>query len=274
MKDPRTVPFQGERGAYSEQAVMQYFHGKVDLLPLKTMGEVFQAVEKDRSKYGVVPIENSVEGSVNETYDLLLGSSLKVVSEINLRIVHCLVGHEGSSISSVKEVYSHPQALGQCRKFITSHGFTPIPVYDTAGAVKMIKERGIMEGAAIASERAARIYSMKVLEKGIEDSRNNYTRFLVLSKGEAERTGRDKTSIIFSTKHLPGALYRAVGVFARRRLNLTMIVSRPTKTKAWEYNFYVDFEGHVNDELVKDALDALEGKTRFIKVLGSYPRAP
>ncbi|MCS7135840.1 MAG: prephenate dehydratase [Nitrososphaerota archaeon] len=267
-----TVAFQGELGAYSHIAALKFF-GCINALPQKTIADVFEAVEASRAKYGVVPFENSLEGSVNETYDMFLETDLKVVGEVKLRIVHCLIAGVDTAISDIKRVYSHPQALAQCRSYIRAMGWETIPYYDTAGSVKMLKELNIRDAAAIASELAAEIYGMKVLRKGIEDFTENYTRFLVIGKEQAPRTGKDKTSIIFTTKHVPGALYMALEDFARRNINLTMLVSRPRKSTPWEYNFYVDFEGHVSDEPVRCCLEALKGKTTFLKILGSYPAA-
>ena len=266
------VAFQGESGAYSEMAALQHFGSNIELIPHKTLSDVFEAVESKKADYAIVPIENSIEGSVNETYDLLLNTRLMVSNEVYLRVVHCLIGYSNSSIEMIQVVYSHPQALGQCRGFIKSHWFEPIPFYDTAGSVKMLKAIRIDNAAAIASERAAEIYGMKILAKSIEDSKNNYTRFLVLRDKDSEPTGNDKTLIIFTTKHMPGALHKVIEEFASRDINLTMIMSRPTKEKPWEYNFYVDFEGHRSEQKVKECLERLRDKTTFLKVLGSYPK--
>lgn len=267
------VSFQGERGAYSEEAVLNFFGNMVEVKPLMDLDEVFESVESGETEYGVVPVENSLEGSVNQTYDLLLSSSLKVCGEIILKIVHCLIVHPQAEIVSIKKVYSHPQALAQCRHFIRKSGYIPVPYFDTAGSVKMIKEENVRDAAAIASKRAAEIYQMKVIAEGIEDRKNNYTRFFVLSKQDSPPTGEDKTSIIFSVKHAPGTLYHALEEFALRGINLTKIESRPTKLKPWEYNFYLDFEGHISEERCKKAIEKLMEKSTFLKILGSYPRA-
>ncbi len=266
------VAFQGESGAYSEMAALQHFGSSIELAPHKTLSDVFEALESKRVDYAIVPIENSIEGSVNETYDLLLKTKLMVCNEVYLRIVHCLIGYSDSKMENVQVVYSHPQALGQCRNFIKSHGFEPIPFYDTAGSVRMLKEVRIDNAAAVAGERAAEIYGMEILAKGIEDSKNNYTRFLVLGDEDSEPTGNDKTLVIFTTKHMPGALHKVIEEFASRDINLTMIMSRPTKEKPWEYNFYVDFEGHRSQQKIKECLEHLQDKTIFLKVLGSYPK--
>ncbi len=267
------VAFQGEKGAYSESAVYAFFGQSVGVKPCRDLSSVFDSVEKGETEFGVVPIENSIEGSVNQTYDLFLTHDLKVCGETILKIAHCLISNTKTSLDSIKVVYSHPQALAQCRNFLEHLGCDLVPTYDTAGSVKMIKEKKLKNAGAVASERAAELYGMKIIAKEIADNPANYTRFFVLSKSDSQITGRDKTSIIFSTKHVPGFLYDALGEFAKRNINLTKIESRPTKQQPWEYNFYLDFEGHRNEERCSEALKALEKRTIFMKVLGSYPKA-
>lgn len=270
---PITVAFQGERGAYSEVAVHKLFGKDAEAKPYRILPEVFNALEKHQVDYAVVPIENSTEGSVTETYDLLLKSNLKVCKELNLRVVHCLISLPSVPMDEVKAVYSHPQALAQCRAYLQNHGFRTLSTYDTAGSVRLLKEQNLRDAAAIASEYAAEVYSMRILEKGIEDNKNNYTRFFLLSEKDAEPTGDDKTSIIFSAPHVPGSLYSVLKEFADRKINLTKIESRPTRQKAWEYYFYLDFEGHRTDKVCQDVLEIVSGKCQFVKVLGSYPKA-
>ena len=267
------VAFQGEIGAYSESAVYSFFGSSAEVKPCKNLSDVFESVKKGETPYGVVPIENSIEGSVNQTYDLFLEYDLKVRGEIVLKIVHCLIAHPGTQLNSIRTVYSHPQALAQCRKFLEKLGCRLISTFDTAGSVKMIKEEGLKDAGAIASERAAEIYGMKVLAKEIGDTPNNYTRFFVLSKQDSPPSGEDKTSIIFSVKSIPGALYHILEEFAVRDINLTKIESRPTKRTPWEYNFYLDFEGHRNEEKCQEALESIKDKTLFVKILGSYKAA-
>jgi chorismate mutase/prephenate dehydratase len=267
------VAFQGERGAYSESAVYTFFGATADVKPCRDLAEVFESVDRQEAQFGVVPVENSLEGSVNQTYDLFLIYNLKVCGEIIIRISHCLIANPNTSLAAVKTVYSHPQALAQCRSFLERLGRELVPTYDTAGSVKMLKEKGLKEAAAVASEKAAEIYGMKILAREIEDNPENYTRFFVLSKEDSPITGRDKTSIIFAASHTPGSLYHALGEFAKRKINLTRIESRPTKQKPWEYNFYLDFEGHRGEGHCAEALKALEKSALFIKILGSYPRA-
>jgi len=267
------VAFQGERGAYSESAVYTFFGDQAEVKPCRDLTEVFESVDKQEVLVGVVPVENSLEGSVNQTYDLFLTHILKVSGEIIIRISHCLIANPSTSLEAVKTVYSHPQALAQCRSFLERLGNELIPTYDTAGSVKMLKEKGLKDAAAIASEKAAEIYGMKILARDMEDTPTNYTRFFVISKEDSPITGNDKTSIIFAAKHTPGALYHALGEFEKRNINLTKIESRPTRQKPWEYNFYLDFEGHRTEENCAEALKALEKRAAFLKILGSYPRA-
>jgi chorismate mutase/prephenate dehydratase len=272
-KERVKVAFQGERGAYSESAVYTFFGDKAEVKPCRGLTEVFESVDKQEVPVGVVPVENSLEGSVNQTYDLFLTHNLKVSGEVIIRISHCLIANPRTSLEAVKTVYSHPQALAQCRSFLERLGSDLIPTYDTAGSVKMLKEKGLKDAAAIASEKAAEIYGMKILAREIEDTPTNYTRFFVISKNDSPITGKDKTSIIFAATHTPGALYYALGEFAKRDINLAKIESRPTRQKPWEYNFYLDFEGHRTEENCTTALKALEKYATFMKILGSYPRA-
>lgn len=267
------VAFQGEIGAYSESAVYAYFGPSVEVRPCRELSDVFEMVEKGETEFGIVPIENSIEGSVNQTYDLFLTHDLKVCGEVIIRIVHCLIANPGRKLNEIKTVYSHPQALAQCRRFLEKLKFRVIPTFDTAGSVKIIKDEKLMDAGAIAGERAAKIYGMSVLAKDIGDSPNNYTRFFVLSNDDSPCSGRDKTSIIFSIKSFPGSLYSVLGEFAVRSINLTKIESRPTKQTPWEYNFYLDFEGHRNEKNCREALEAIRFKTNFVKILGSYRAA-
>ena len=273
------VAFQGERGAYGEMATLQYFP-KVKLLPLKSFQDVFDAAETGKVEYIVVPLENSIEGSINEIYDLLLQTKMNVVGEIYQRVRHCLIANRGTKM--IRYVHSHPQALAQCRAYLQNKGLKPMPTYDTAGAAKMIKENKMVDSAAIASKRAAELYDMEILDEGIEDRKNNYTRFFVLSPKKKKSRKSDphdiggynhKTSIIFSVRHVPGALFGILGEFAIRKINLTKIESRPTKETPWEYNFYVDFEGHLQNKAVHEALLSIKSKTSYIKILGSYKKA-
>ncbi len=211
------VAFQGERGAFSESAVYTFFGASVDVKPCRDLTEVFESVDKQETQFGVVPVENSLEGSINQTYDLFLTHDLKVCGEIILRVSHCLIANPETSLEAVKTVYSHPQALAQCRNFLERLGRELVPTYDTAGSVKMLKEKGLKDAAAVASERAAEIYGMKILAREIEDNPANYTRFFVLSKEDSPKTGKDKTSIIFGAcSHARLALSRSEGICETR----------------------------------------------------------
>ena len=265
--------FQGELGAYSEMAVYNFFGQNIEVKPCKSFDDVFENVKIGKVNYGVVPIENSIEGSVNRTYDLFLEYDLKVCGEIIIRVSHCLIAHKNSKLEQIKTVFSHPQALAQCRKFLEKHNLKAISTFDTAGSVKMIKEEKMMDSAAIASERAAQIYGMTILEREIEDAKNNSTRFFVLDKQDSPYSGEDKTSIIFAAKSIPGALHKVLKEFADRNINLTKIESRPTKQTPWEYHFYLDFEGHRTETKCQEALKNIKDKTLFIKILGSYKAA-
>jgi chorismate mutase/prephenate dehydratase len=267
------VAFQGEAGAYSQQAAHIYFGPSASTLPQGDLAEVFAAVRANEADYGIVPVENSLEGSISQTYDLLRESDLKIAGEIEVRVTHCLIANLGVGIDDIKKVHSHPQALGQCRSFIQHMGWEIIPTFDTAGSVKMIKEKKLTDGAAIASAEAADIYGMNILSHALEDDPRNFTRFFVLAREDVLPTGNDKTSLVFSVKHQPGALHSFLEGLAGQGLNLTKIESRPTRQMPWEYNFYLDFEGHRQDEQVKTALAALAPFATFIKVLGSYPKA-
>ncbi|UCE97400.1 MAG: prephenate dehydratase [Dehalococcoidia bacterium] len=267
------VAFQGEIGAYSEEAAANFFGAGIQVKPFESFEKVFKSVERDESQFGIIPIENSIEGSISKSYDLLLDSTLKVCGEIELPVSHCLIANRGVTLSSIKRIYSHPQALGQSQAFIKHLNCELIPTYDTAGSVKFIKEKKITDGAAIASPRAAEIYCMNIITCGIEDNPNNFTRFFVLSKDDAPPSGHDKTSVVFAVKHKPGALFEFLKQLAINKINMTKLESRPTRQKPWDYNFYLDFDGHRLDSAVKETLIQLEDYVIFMKVLGSYPKA-
>jgi len=269
----KEVAFQGEVGAYSEGAALQFFGTSITTTPCERLDDVFEAVEQGNVEFGIVPVENSLEGSISLSYDLLLESSLKVCGETGFRVAHCLIANPKTRLDLIEKVYSHPNALAQCKTFLKHLEAELIPTYDTAGSVKMIKEKGITDGAAIASARAAEIYDMKIISSEIEDNPNNFTRFFILSKEDSQPSGNDKTSVVFSVKHKPKALYDFLQVFASRNINLTKIESRPTRRKPWEYNFYLDFEGHRESKAAREALNDLERSSLFLKILGSYPKA-
>ena len=269
-----TVAFQGEIGAYSEDAALSFFGAtSIHARPCESFEEVFKAVEVGEVPFGVVPVENSLEGSINRVYDLMLESPLMVCGEVNLRISHCLIAPAGVGLDGIRRVYSHPQALAQCRTFLSHLNCELMPAVDTAGSAGMIKDSGFSDSAAIASGRTAEIYDMKIIAREIEDNPNNFTRFFMLAREDATPTGDDKTSIVFSVKHKAGALYESLKGFASKNISLTKLESRPTRQKPWEYNFYLDFVGHRRDKEAQEALKHLEESAIFVKVLGSYQKA-
>ncbi len=274
FSDSFRVAYLGPRGTFCEEAARKYSSRLAAvLIPLPDIAEVFQSVSNGEADLGIVPLENSIEGSVGLTLDLLLESDLRICGEIDLRISHNLIVKPGMRMGDIRILASHPQALAQCRRFISSKlpKVEKIETSSTSRAVELV--RGMEGAAAIGTELAAELNGMEILERGIEDDKNNFTRFLAISKADSPATGSDKTSIIFSVENKPGALYGALGEFAKRDINLTKIESRPAKRKPWEYIFYVDFEGHREDEKCKEALVCLKRKASFLKILGSYPAA-
>jgi prephenate dehydratase len=265
------VAFQGEAGAYSEEAGFGYFEAP-EMIPQESFEAVFATVASGACESGLIPIENSLAGSIHQNYDLLLRHELHIVGEYFLRVRHCLIGFPGVALTEIQRVISHPQALGQCARTLRELGVKTEPVYDTAGSVKMLKAGGERTIAAIASKRAAEIYDMQILQEGIEDNPENYTRFLEIAPELVTPAGEAKTSIVFTLKNQPGALFKALSVFALRDIDLTKIESRPLAGKPWEYLFYIDFIGTMGDEPVKRALDHLGEYALMLRVLGSYPR--
>ena len=271
-KNIPVVGFQGEIGAYSEKAINLYF-SKANSKAHKTFSDLFDALENEQIELAILPIENSIEGSVTESYELLLKSKVTVVGEINVKIEHCLISHHDTSKDDIDVIYSHTQALGQCKAYLKNSGCDAVTTYDTAGSVKMIKEKNMKRAAAIASKDTAKLYNMSVIEENIQDHEDNFTRFFCLSKIPTKSTGNDKTSIVFSAGDVAGSLYKALKEFADGDINLTKLESRLTRKKAWEYNFYLDFEGHIDDENCKKAIQELVNLGSSVKILGSYPRS-
>ena len=265
------IAFQGEHGAYSEQAVFDYF-GEVESLPCESFDAVFETVNNGRSDAALIPVENSLAGSIHQNYDLLLRNDLHIAGEYLLRVRHCLIALPGVQKAHIKKAISHPQALGQCADYLRKRGIQAESVYDTAGSVKMLKESGARDTAGIASHRAAELYGMQILEEGIEDNAENYTRFLAIQKEAVVPAGEAKTSIVFTLKNQPGSLFKAMSVFALRDIDLTKIESRPLQGKPWEYLFYIDFIGSTSEETSKRALDHLGEYALTLRVLGSYAR--
>jgi arogenate/prephenate dehydratase len=270
---PSSVAFQGAHYAFSEIAAKKMFGRAILCIPCKSFEDVFAMVEKGRASHGIIPIENSLTGSIHRNYDLLLEHNLKINGEFLLRIEQHLIANPGTEIKNISVIYSHPQALEQCRRFLsTLKDVEAVASYDTAGSVKMIKEKKLLNAAAIASKIAARDYKMRILLTEIEDIPENFTRFLVLATSDYQGTADpNKTSIVFSVKNIPGALFKSLSVFALRDIDLLKIESRPLRGRPWEYFFYLDFAGHKDEEKSQNAIRHLQEITTFLKVLGSYP---
>ncbi len=267
------IAFQGVAGAYSEEAIRQFFGQDVETYPCHTLRDLFIAVEEKSADFGMLPVENAVAGSVVQSYELLMEHDLRVWAEVIYRVRHMLMAIPGAKMSDLKRVVSHPQALAQCERYLRRHGLEPIPAFDTAGSARELAANPDPETGAIASALAAELYGLEILDRDIEDMSFNYTRFFVLSLQDPPRAQRCKTSLIFTTRHQPGALYESLGEFANRNINLTKIESRPRRNRPWQYLFYLDFEGHWQDPECEAALIGLLRRSSFVKLLGSYPAA-
>ncbi|GFO55973.1 prephenate dehydratase [Geomonas sp. Red276] len=272
LEQPMRVAFLGPNATFSHLAAMQQFGLSAQLSPERSIPAVFEAVSKGEAYYGVVPVENTTEGMISHTLDMFMESELKINAEVLLEVSHFLLSRTGR-FEDIKKVYSHPQPLAQCRKWLADN-LPNVPLVDVASttlAAQIVTED--YTAAAIASEYAASIYNLKVVKARIEDQVNNFTRFLVVGKKMADKSGDDKTSLMFSVRDEPGILHRMLEPFAKRDINLSKIESRPLKRKAWEYIFYLDLSGHISDPEVAQAVQELSVCCQFVKVLGSYPRA-
>ncbi len=272
LQRPVSAAYFGPEATFTHLAALKYFGQATSLLPAVSIRDVFSAVERGPADFGVVPVENSTEGVVNHTLDLLYTTDLKLCGEVYLEIVHNLVS-AATRQEDIERIHSHPQVLAQCREWLARR-LPNVPLFESrssADAARQAKEDP--RAGAITSLLAAQLYGLNVLEERIEDNPRNYTRFAVLGRGECARTGSDKTSLLFCTEDVPGALFAALAPFARRGINLTKLESRPMKAQAWRYIFFVDLVGHVQDKAVAETLEELSGCCRFVKLLGSYPKA-
>ncbi len=269
LQKPLIIAYLGPQASFTHEAAQKRFGSSANYLDCQNISDVFSSVEKGKADYGVVPVENSIEGAVTYTLDLLIDTDLKICSQILLEISHNLLAAQDGQ--EIKRVYSHPIVFGQCRLWLEANmpGVELRPVPSTAYAARLVKKE--KHSAAIASHLAARAYGLKVIAESIEDFSHNFTRFLVIGKEIPERTGKDKTSLVFSVKDEVGALHHMLLPFKRNKINLTKIESRPSKKKVWDYYFFVDLEGHIKDKPVKQAIEDLEKRCRYLKVLGSYP---
>jgi chorismate mutase/prephenate dehydratase len=272
IQSPLSVAFLGPEATFSHLAALKKFGGSTRFGPLLSIHEVFAEVEKGNYDYGVVPIENSTEGVVNDTLDHFVETSLKICGETFLEVSHDLVSKSGQA-QDIEVIYSHPQAYGQCRRWLAAH-LPEIPIIEVASTgVAAQKAAKNANAAAIASATAASLYDLRVVERRIEDHPGNVTHFFVIGPESPGRTGRDKTSIIFAVDNIPGALYKTLQPIANRGINMTRIVSRPAKTEAWRYLFFVDIDGHQEDQQVRAALTEIEALSAHFQLLGSFPQA-
>src|SRR6266478_5653665 len=273
IQQPINIAFQGERGAFSDEAVRAYFGQQAEPLPYRSFADVFRAVAAGEVDYGLVPVENSQAGSINDVYDLLRQHDLFVIGEISHPVNHCLLCLPGQELSDIKRVISHPQALAQCDAYLRELKVEIVATYDTAGSAKMLREENLKGVGAIAGEGAAELYELEILARNIQTIKDNYTRFIALGREPALRCeGQAKTMLVMTTAHQPGSLHRCLGVLAAKNINLLKLESRPSRQAVWEYVFYLDFEGHRDDPTVRSALAELAGYTTFCKVLGSFAR--
>ncbi len=268
------VAYQGIKGAYSEAAIFRHFGKNAGAAGYGSFEEVFEAVTKGKADFGLVPVENTIAGSVAINYNLLLKEDVFVIAEVFLRISHNLLSHKGNKLENIKKAYSHQHALEQCRDFLIKHKIRSIPKYDTASSAKMVAESGKDGESAIASELCAEIYGLSILKKGIEKNKNNLTKFFVfVKKGKVPKNlKKEKTSIAFKAKHYPGSLVNCLQRLSKNNINMTKLESRPIPEDPFEYVFFVEFEGGLNDDNIKLALSEIEATTLFVKVLGSYPK--
>ncbi len=269
LEKPLRIGYMGPEATYSHLAALKRFGSSVGYVACDNVGEVFAKVERGDCDYGVVPIENSIEGVVSHTMDILVESDLKICAQVMLDVSHNLMAK--GKLSSIKAIYSHPQVFGQCRQWLLRY----MPQAELISTVSTTRAAQLAaktkNSACIASELAARLYGLNILKTNIQDGSHNITRFLVISNNEVTPTGRDRTSVVFSIKDKVGALHAMLTPFMKNKINLTKIESRPSKKKAWDYYFFVDIEGHQNDKPVARALSQLEGMCKFLKILGSYP---
>ena len=272
LEKPLKVSFLGPHATFTHHAAIEHFGSSARFLPEKEISDVFDDVERGKALFGVVPIENTIEGAVSHTLDMLIQSNLTICAEVMTEVSLCLLSRTGKT-SGIARVASHPHAIKECARWLKENlpDKETLNVASTATAAEMARKDPKI--AAIASEAAAKVYNLKIVERKIEDNPNNFTRFLVIGKRDAERTGSDKTSVVFSVKDEPGALYRMLKPFAERKINLTKIESRPLKTRVWEYVFFVDLDGHRTDKKIKEAITGLGKRCQFLKVLGSYPKS-
>lgn len=274
MTSPLRVAVLGGPGTYSEAAAVKFYGDSIQAVAKNDFDEIFEAVCHGQADRGILPVENSLAGSIHRNYDLLLRYDLSIVGETQVHIAHQLVTLPGVELSHIKKVYSHPQALAQCEHNLAKllPQAEQVPVRDTTAGLKILREQTVGDGAALASHRAATLYHMHILQPNMQDNSENYTRFVIVAAEPVKPEGEAKTSIVYSMDNQPGSLFKSLAVFALRDIDLTKIESRPLQGKRWQYLFYIDFIGSLQEERCQNALNHLQEITSYFKVLGSYPR--
>jgi len=274
------IAYQGEPGAYSEAAALK-FHASADALPRPSFDDVFSAVSSGTATHGILPVENSIGGSIHRNFDLLAEHDLSIVGEVELLVDHCLLAYPGTTRAALRRIYSHPQALAQCEQFLRTMSPRPgsgqggveiVATYDTAGSAKLIRDGALKDTGAIASARAAEVFDLEVLASGIQDYAANLTRFVIVARQAETVSDADKTTILFALPNEPGALFKALSVFALRDIDLTKLESRPIRGRPWEYMFYVDLSVSRQDMRCARALVHLAEFAKWVRTLGSYKR--
>jgi prephenate dehydratase len=274
-KKKPSIAFQGEHGAYSEEAIRQHYADSMTTVPYRGFTDIFDAVNDGTVEHGMLPVENSSAGTVAQSYELLLEHDLRVQSEIIFRVHHMLLSTTDTTIDNIQRVKSHPQALAQCEGYLRRRGWEPVAVYDTAGSARDLAANPEPSTAVLASALAGDLYGLNILERDVEDDPYNSTRFFVIGHKDAIRNETpQKTSVVFAVRHTPAALYECLGAFAQNEVNLTKLESRPMRFRPWQYWFYLDFEGHVEDPSCEQAIIGLMRHASMVKLLGSYPAAP
>ena len=271
-----TVAFPGIKGAYAEGAIFQFFGDETETIPCQSLDDVFTAVETDQAEMGILPAENALTGSSPRAYELLMQHDLRIQAEVILRVQHTLMAAPGTKLEQLRQVRSSQQTLTQCERFLSKYELEPIPTFNTASSARDLAENPVVDLGVIASQLAAQTYALDILEEEIEDVPFNFTRYFVLGNEDPPRAQRSKTSLVFGARHAPhqpGSLYNCLGEFSERNINLTKIESRPRRNRPWDYYFYLDFEGHWQDQAAEAALLGLLRRASFVKLLGCYPIA-
>ncbi len=273
-KEARSVGFQGLEGSYSEQALKQYFGENTTGISYQSFEDVFKGLQEDKIDFGVLPLENSFTGGIAEVYDLLCACGFYIVGEVCVQVDHNLLAPQGTRLEDIREIYSHPQALLQCSQFLKTHPqWNQIPCSNTAVSAKYVSDLNTSSKASIASRRAAELYGLSILADGINNNEENFTRFIIIGRYPVLSTKNNKISLAVAITHEPGSLYRILSHFARNSLNMLKIESRPIKDRTWEYLFYIDFEGNLENQEVKQAVNEIKNDSTYFRLLGNYRAA-